>query len=252
MSKSIFLSIYTIAGFLLATYGQDILQHFGVLANPIRGIAPNLLHYFIWYLLIPGIFVGLMHGWKKILYELGLQASVLRALRFALFCVAPMIIGGALLCKMDLHWSWTSFLFGSLLAGICEEVLYRGFLFGQLYRRASWPFVPAGLVSALIFGSMHLYQGETWQEALGVFGVTLAGGLWFSWLYVRWNYNLWVPIFLHLLMNLSWMVFSLGDNAMGSLWPNILRIGTIAISVYLTIRYTEKIKGHKERQLQAH
>ena len=251
MSKRIFISIYMIAGFLIATYGQDLLQYFEILPDPIRGVGPNLLQYFIWYLFIPGIFTALLYNGSAITFEWGLQAPVLRALGIALLCVTPMIIGGAILSKMSLEWSWLSFLFGSLLAGFCEEVLYRGFLFGQLFRRAQWAFLPAALVSALIFGSMHLYQGDTWQEALGVFGITLAGGLWFSWLYVRWNYNLWVPIFLHILMNLSWSVFNLGENAMGTMWPNILRVGTIAISVYLTLRYTEKIKEHKKIQPQA-
>lgn len=245
MSNRLFIAIYIIAGFLLGAYGQDLLQAYEILPSPIRGWLPNLVQYFLWYLLIPGLFVGLLHGFPLVGKELGLAAPITKGLQVALLCLVPMLLGGAILNNFNIHWTWSEFLFGSLLAGLCEEVLYRGFLFGQLYRQARWPFFPAAMISALIFGSMHLYQGETWQEAAGVFAITLAGGLWFSWLYVRWSYNLWVPIFLHFLMNLTWTMFDLGNNALGGLWPNVLRAATIGISVYLTYRYTAPLD--KER-----
>ena len=34
-----------------------------------------------------------------------------------------------------------------------------------------------------------------------------------AWFYERWGFNLWVPFFLHCLMNLAWNVFAVGESA---------------------------------------
>jgi len=62
----------------------------------------------------------------------------------------------------------------------------------------------------------------------------------FAWLYVEWNYNLWVPIFLHMLMNLSWGLFSVSDNAFGGIYSNVFRIATIVLAITLTLFYKKK------------
>jgi membrane protease YdiL (CAAX protease family) len=61
-------------------------------------------------------------------------------------------------------------LFVSLTAGICEEIIFRGYLQRQFI---AWTGrVPAGiLLSAIIFGTMHLYQGGKSAIVLGVFGL---------------------------------------------------------------------------------
>lgn len=53
--------------------------------------------------------------------------------------------------------------------------------------------------------------------------------------YVEWKYNLWIPIFLHLFMNLFWMLYSVSDNAFGGIYTNIFRNITIAMIIGLTI-----------------
>lgn len=90
---------------------------------------------------------------------------------------------------------------------------------------------------------MHLYQSEAFLDALGVFMVTFMGGAWFAWLYIKWENNLWLPIFLHTFMNLAWTLFAISDNALGGLWPNLFRAFTILITVLLTLRHRRKI-GH--------
>ena len=97
--------------------------------------------------------------------------------------------------------------------------------------------------SAIFFGIGHLYQGNGWAQTAGIFAVTFAGALWFSWLYKAWDNNLWVPIGLHFLMNLYWSIFQVGDNALGGMLPNVFRAATIAITVWLTLR--------RQRQQQA-
>ena len=126
-------------------------------------------------------------------------------------------------------------------AGIFEELVYRGFVFGQLFRYARWGFLPAALLTALAFGSLHLYQGHDPVSALTAFGITALGSIFFSWLYVEWNYNLWGVIWLHTLMNLPWIVFRVSTSgAVGDTGANALRLCTIILAIGLTVAYKRK------------
>jgi uncharacterized protein len=81
-----------------------------------------------------------------------------------------------------------------LSAGFCEELLYRGFLIFWIER--FWPSaIGALVVSTLLFGVAHLYQG-----ARGVVGTTLLGAA-LGGLYVATG-SLWPSIALHALIDL--------------------------------------------------
>ncbi len=87
--------------------------------------------------------------------------------------------------RQELRW----FILLSITAGVCEEILFRGFLiwyFSQFSATAV-----AVVLSAIVFGLAHSYQG--WQGSLraGVMGLVLAVS------YVLTG-SLWVPIFLHI------------------------------------------------------
>lgn len=58
----------------------------------------------------------------------------------------------------------------SLTAGICEEIIFRGYLQRQF---CAWVgTVPAGvLLSAVVFGAGHLYQGSKQAIVIAVYGV---------------------------------------------------------------------------------
>jgi hypothetical protein len=132
-----------------------------------------------------------------------------------------------------------------------EEILFRGFLFGYLYRKAGWGFVPAVAISSIFFAIGHFYQSQNITGALIIFFITFTGGAWFSWLFIEWDKNLWVPIGIHLFMNLWWIVFSAGENVMGGKVANVFRLVTIAITVVLTIYMRKgKMKLTKEKLLQ--
>jgi hypothetical protein len=45
-------------------------------------------------------------------------------------------------------------------------------------------------------------------------------------------------------MNLSWMLFEAGDNALGGVWSNVFRVMTIVLVIFFTFRYKFK-KGQK-------
>lgn len=70
--------------------------------------------------------------------------------------------------------------------------------------------------------------------------VTAIGSLWFNWLYVEWNYNLWVPIGFHFLMNFYWGVLDMSNNALGGLEANLYHGLTIALSIILTIYWKKR------------
>jgi len=56
--------------------------------------------------------------------------------------------------RQDLNWFYGL----SITAGVCEELLYRGFMIGYL-QGLGLALIPAAVVSSLIFGFGHLYQG---------------------------------------------------------------------------------------------
>jgi membrane protease YdiL (CAAX protease family) len=99
----------------------------------------------------------------------------------------------------------------SITAGVCEEVFFRGFLpqflSGELH--GGWKLEPAGawLLSVLIFGMGHSYQG-----AAGIVR-TAVGGLMFSVLAIVTG-NLLLPIVVHALVDLSvlWMYRPQSDD----------------------------------------
>ena len=80
-----------------------------------------------------------------------------------------------------------------LAAPLSEEMFFRGFMFGGLRRSMSiWP---AALISAAVWGSLHLGAGNIGVAIqLAVFGVILA------WLYER-SGTLWAPVLAHTINN---------------------------------------------------
>jgi len=205
------------------------------------GISQNLTYLLFGIPLILGTF--LIHKGDGILDSLGLTGSISKALFFAMICTAPMFIGFACVFELSSSISFHRILITVIAAGFFEELYFRGFLFGQLFRYTWMGFILAVLPAALIFGLLHLYQGTGFGEVIGVFLITFAGGILFAWAYVEWNYNIWVPIFLHMLMNLAWELFSVSDNALGGVYSNVFRAVTIAMVIILTIKVT---RGRKE------
>ena len=123
-------------------------------------------------------------------------------------------------------------------------LFFRGILFGQIYRFTNIGFILSIVFGALVFALGHLYQSQDFTTLVGIFLTTFLGAILFAWVYVEWNYNLWVSIFLHLFMNLFWMMFSVSDNAFGGTYANIFRIITVVFIIGLTVLYKLK-KGIK-------
>jgi membrane protease YdiL (CAAX protease family) len=96
------------------------------------------------------------------------------------------------------------------------------------------------LAGALLFASLHLYQSNEFSTLTGIFITTFSGAVLFAWVMSEWQHNLWVPVFLHFFMNLFWMMFSAGVNALGGWYANIFRAITIALIIVITILYKRR------------
>ena len=72
-------------------------------------------------------------------------------------------------------------------------------------------------------------------ELAGILAITGVGSLISCWLFMRWQYNLWVVVGLHCGMNLWWEVFAVDDTALGGWLANGARLLTIACAILLTI-----------------
>ena len=187
-------------------------------------------------------FLFCLHKKSDILGSLGLNGNILKGLGFAALCCAPMLIGMPIIGSFNSNLTFDWFLRMVIIAAVFEEIVYRGFMFGQLFRYGKIGFIWAILLPAIFFGIGHLYQGDTLTESLMAFGVTALGALYFSWVYVECNYNLWVSIGLHIFMNFSWIVFPVegNDTSVGILLPNILRLTSIVLTIALIVIYKKK------------
>jgi uncharacterized protein len=68
----------------------------------------------------------------------------------------------------------------AITAGVCEEFVYRGFVIGA-FSRAGMPISVVVIVSSILFGVAHAYQGRGGIVSTGIFGILLAvGRLWFG------------------------------------------------------------------------
>lgn len=229
--------LLTIVGFLVhwlirRWFFIDLREFFEIFFGS-KGIS-----HFIAYIIVGApifLAVGVIHNSSKILSKLGFNRSLWEGLMFALFCTLPMFIGFGIVYDLNRLLTVDRVLTSVICAAIFEEVYFRGFLFGQLHRYSKLRFFPAVIISAIVFGIGHLYQGTEVIELVGIFMITFLGALLFSWVYVEWNYNIYVPLCLHLLMNLSWETFAISLDALGPLYPNIIRAVTVILIISLTL-----------------
>ena len=236
--KQILYSIIIITTSLFAFYGKSLLGKFVEIFFP--SYILRLIYYYLWWLLPVIITIGILFGFKNILKELRLHKGFLFGLGFSFIAVLPMFVSSAMLGNIDKNLNITSLIHKTIIAGFFEELLFRAFLFGILFRKLGWGFIPASILGAFIFGIAHLYQASAFSEAISVFAVTSLGAIWFAWLFIEWKENIWIPIFLHFFMNLSWILFEVSNNASGNLYTNIFRIITIAITIIITIIYNKR------------
>jgi len=84
----------------------------------------------------------------------------------------------------------------SVTAGICEEIVFRGFLTAYFVALFDLPFWGAAILSSIGFGLIHMYQGP-----FGILKTAMVGGV-LATLY-GWTGSLWAPILVHAAMDLA-------------------------------------------------
>ena len=84
----------------------------------------------------------------------------------------------------------------SVSAGVCEEVIFRGYLIAYLMAVLGAPFWIGAVLSSLVFGVAHVYQGP-----IGIPRTAAVGGL-LALLYGLTG-SLWAPMVVHALMDIT-------------------------------------------------
>ncbi len=233
-----FLIIAVSSIFILLFYKQAHL-----IVNPFhlqRTLASFVMHLIVCLPIVIVLF--LLHKPKDLFHQLGLDGNFITGIVFALISTLPLFIAFPIIGELNNELTLDQLIRSTVIAAIFEEIIFRGFIFGQLFRYCKIGFGWSVLIPSVLFGSLHLYQGHDLISSLMAFGITFLGGLYFSWIYVKWNFNLWCPIGLHFFMNLSWQLFIVEGNsvAVGGIISNIFRILSIAIAVILTNIYLHK------------
>jgi len=92
---------------------------------------------------------------RTALEELGLRGSFCRAATFSFVTALPMLVTFWLSSRFNTQITVLSVGVGCFLAPFAEEVLFRGYMFGQLYRRARWGFWLSAIVPSALFALGH-------------------------------------------------------------------------------------------------
>lgn len=239
----------TLVGFALF-YVMDYSTDFQLIRRTL--VAPwlpnNYASFFVTYVLIglPAFLaVWLIYRSPNIFKPLGLSASLPRGLLIGFVLTLPSLIGHGLAAGWHTlpPAQLTRELVDGVGAGLFEELYFRGFLFGVLFRSTKAGFVPIILVTSAVFSAVHVTQAHSGaMELVGILSFTALGSALFAWLYVEWGYNLWVPISVHGLMDIWWSVFDAGHNAAGNLESDIPRVLVGILAIAITIRF-KRSKG---------
>lgn len=110
--------------------------------------------------------------------------------------------------------SWLVLVWG--VAAFGEEVLYRGFLMSQIFKLLGSSLLALllnVLITSIVFGLSHSYQGRSGPWSTGIIGACLGV------IYVLSGFNLWLPILVHgVIDTVELIVISLGaDKRLGEL-----------------------------------
>ncbi len=207
---------------------DDTNFYWSITAQILKNVVPTLVVLFIFY------------KPNQVLTELGLKNGFSTGLKNAFLFTIPMLMGYYFMGDYNDEQPFFEHVLRALKDGFREEVYFRAFLFGQLFRQVKLGFIPAVSLNGIIFGLLHIYQAHSISESIGIFAITFAGAIWFAWLFMEWKENLWIAIFLHFFMNFYWNLFSTEQSALGGLLLNLPRALTIGISIYLTIKMIRK------------
>lgn len=236
----VFKSILVVAALLVTYFSMDILDaiSFPFEALPNNAYLRNFLLRLIDYSAL--LVVGAILFWRHLPVLLGFRHSLVKSFGFTFLCVLPMLIIFPFVFEISDELSFKPVYQQAIMPALFEEVAYRALVLGALYGFCQWRFIPAVMLNGIVFGLGHLYQANDLLSAFFTFAITFIGAVWFGWLYIKWSYNLYIPIFLHFLMNLSWVIFEVSPGAAGNTVANVARLITILASIIITFYFTKQ------------
>jgi membrane protease YdiL (CAAX protease family) len=223
------------AAFLVCTYIGDFMKLAGLRRILHGWVWVGAVNLFQFAICVLAVVVAHAVKLKAALTALGLRGPIGSAMVFSFVAASPMLLIFAATSSINAKMSVLSVGVGCFVAPFAEEVVFRAYMFGQLYRRARWGFWLSALIPSVLFAAGHAYQAGGLWELVGIFAVTGLGSLLGCWIYVRWQFNLWAVFGLHCLMNLWWEVFGTADTALGGWSANGARLLTITVAILLTI-----------------
>lgn len=171
-------AVIACAVFVICAYIGDLMRLVG-LRRVLHGwIWVGVADLFILILNVSGIVVA--HGvkLKGALAELGLRGPIGRAGVFSFIAASPMLLAFAITSPINPKMTALGLVVGSFLGPFVEEVLFRGYMFGQLYRRARWGFWLSAMIPSALFALAHAYQAGGVWELVGIFAVTGLAVFW--------------------------------------------------------------------------
>ena len=158
MNKTLRTSIAVVISFL--TY-YIVFKYFEKIFTTIDILVKfRIISYIITYIIVGiSLFIGtaIIHRDFRIFRYLGLKASFFTGFLLAILFTLPMFIGGFTFFHVNYKVSLPAIIQLTICAGLFEELYFRGFLFGQLFRYTKIGFIPSVFLGALIFASGHLY-----------------------------------------------------------------------------------------------
>ncbi|WP_106916838.1 CPBP family intramembrane glutamic endopeptidase [Chryseobacterium aurantiacum] len=193
--------------------------------------------------LIPlGITLKILFYKKNILNLFSLDKSVIKGFTLAFLGTLPMLIGNWVHFKITRSINIESLFINTISSAFFEEIIFRAFLIGTLFRFTKLGFLSSVLLGSLLFAQVHLYQSQKTIELIEIFLITFLGSVFFAWVYFEHNFNLWCAISLHFFMNLYWEIFNVSENVSGNLYGNLYKILSIFLIIGITIYHKRKDK----------
>lgn len=195
------------------------------------------------YMCVPLLFgMWLFYGIRGVPGGLGLKLKPRKKSWLVFIFALPVLVQLILLPASDYQESILELLIWAVTISFFDELAYRGFLFGLLFRKDRRGFVPSAGIYALFKVPELLHSGTPFSQMLGLFSLSLLFGLLYAWLYVEWKYNLWVPIFLHILILFGQGIS--GPDRMPGVNPQVLLLLMAFVAVGVTLLY-KQISGER-------
>ncbi|WET48469.1 CPBP family intramembrane metalloprotease [Chryseobacterium indologenes] len=177
---------------------------------------------------------------KKITYIFSLDQSISKGFILSFIGTLPMLIGYLMHFNISHTIHYQSLFINTISSAFFEEIIFRAFLIGILFRFTKLGFLSSIFLGSLLFAQVHLYQSQDTVELIQIFAITFLGSVFFSWAYFEQKFNLWMAIFLHSFMNMYWELFNVSENVSGNTYGNLYKIFSIILVVALTVFYKRK------------